>query len=189
VSDDKATNPKDQQATTRVDLSLFPDSAVAYGALAFTEGDLKYGAYNWRVAGVQTSVYIAALRRHVAKYYNGEWADPKTGVPHLANALACIAVLIDSHEQGNLNDDRPPKQSAGLYIDMEEKVAALQEKFPRRAGRYRADEADKRAFEEFQAHNPQPPQSAIDAINAGAYWDGSEWRSTAPPHFPVKAGA
>lgn len=138
MSDTKDTNPKDAAATTRLDLSLFPDSAVAYGALAFVEGDQKYGGYNWREAGVQVSVYVAALRRHVAKFYNGEWADPKTKVPHLASALACIAVLIDSFEQGNVNDDRPPEQSAGLYARFEENVAHLQSIFPRKTPRYRA---------------------------------------------------
>lgn len=138
ASETKDTNPKDAAATTRLDLSLVPDSAVAYCALAFTEGDLKYGGYNWRVAGVQTSVYIAALRRHIAKYVNGEWADPKTKVPHLANAIACLAVLIDAHEQGNLNDDRPPRQSVELYSRFEEIVGHLQTIFPRKATRHRA---------------------------------------------------
>lgn len=141
MSDHKDTNPKDAAATTRLDLTLFPDSAAAYGALAFAEGDLKYGAYNWRQAGVQASVYVAALRRHMAKWYNGEECDPKTQVPHLANALACIAVLIDAIEQGNLNDDRPPRQSSELYADFEKVVGHLQTIFPRRVGRYRAEEA------------------------------------------------
>jgi hypothetical protein len=137
--DTKDTNPKDAAATTRLDLSLVPDSAVAYLAMAFTEGDLKYGGYNWRAAGVQTSVYVAAARRHIAKFFNGEWADPKTKVPHLANALACLAVIVDSYESGNLNDDRPPSQSAKLYAQAEELVAHLQEIFPRKTARYRED--------------------------------------------------
>lgn len=137
ADDVKATNPKDAAATTRLDLSLVPDSAVAYCALAFVEGDQKYGGFNWRVAGVQTSVYVAALRRHVAKYFNGEWADPKTKVPHLANAIACLAVLIDAHETGNLNDDRPPKQKSDLYDRFQEIVGHLQTIFPRKTKRYR----------------------------------------------------
>jgi len=138
VADEKETNPKDGVATTRLDLSLFPDTAAAYGALAMTEGHCKYGGYNYRVAGVQTSVYIAALRRHISKYYNGQWADPKTGVPHLANAIACIAVLIDAHENKMLNDDRPPLSDMdGLLSKFEDKVKFLQEKFPNGPGRYR----------------------------------------------------
>jgi hypothetical protein len=138
MSDTKPTNPKDAAATTRLDLSLFPTSAVAYGALAMTEGDLKYGGYNYRDAGVCVSIYKAALDRHMAKFYNGEWADPKTKVPHLANALACVAVLIDGFEQGNVNDDRPPVQGSEIYDRFQGIVAHLQEIFPRKAARYRA---------------------------------------------------
>lgn len=128
----KPSNPKDAAATDRLDLSLFPDTAVAYGALAFTEGALKYGAYNWRVAGVSASVYVAALRRHVAKWYNGEKVDPKTGVPHLANALACIAILIDAHEVGKLIDDRPPRipNPDVMFDELRFRVRYLQGKFP-----------------------------------------------------------
>jgi len=133
----KDTNPKDAAAVARIDLSLFPPAARAYGALAMQEGDFKYGGYNYRVAGVLTSVYYAALNRHMDKYWNGEDVDPKTGVPHLANAMACLAVLIDSTEQGNLNDDRPPKQSPALYDRLEGMVAHLAQIFPRRAARYR----------------------------------------------------
>ena len=137
MADHKATNPKDGAATTRIDLSSFPSSAVAYGALAFVEGGLKYGEFNWRSAGVQSSVYISACKRHLDKWFNGEEVDPKTKVPHLANALACIAVLIDATEQQNLNDDRPPKQSVELYKRFEEIVDHLQKTFPRQAQRYR----------------------------------------------------
>lgn len=134
----KPTNPKDRAATTRLDLSLFPDTAVAYGALAMTEGDLKYGGYNYRPAGVLSSVYVAACRRHLAKWYNGEEVDPRTKVPHLANALACLAVLIDSLESGNLNDDRPPYVDvAGLINRFEGNVKHLQELFPNGPNRFR----------------------------------------------------
>lgn len=132
------TNPKDAAATTRLDLSLFPASAIAYGALGMTEGDLKYGGYNYREAGVLASIYYAALGRHMDKWFNGEDVDPKTLVPHLANAICCLAVLIDGIEQGNLNDDRPPKQNITVYDRFEKNVAHLQEIFPRRAQRFRA---------------------------------------------------
>lgn len=126
----KPTNPKDRAATDRLDLTLFPDAAKVYGAIALQEGDFKYGGYNWRDAGVKASVYRAALDRHMAKYWNGEWADPGTGVPHLANAIACLAVLIDSHEQGNLTDDRPPEQAiSGLLQRAEAHVRELRSKF------------------------------------------------------------
>ena len=123
----KDTNPKDKMAITRLDLSLFPATAIAYGALAMTEGDLKYGGYNYRTAGVKSSVYYSAANRHLDKWFNGEWADQKTGVPHLASALACVGVLIDAIECDKLNDDRPPKcDMATLFDEMEKKVIHLQ---------------------------------------------------------------
>ncbi len=133
----KDTNPKDRAATSRLDLTLFPSAAVAYGALAMTEGDLKYGGFNYRAAGVCVSVYVAACGRHLAKFYNGEECDPVTKVPHLANAIACLAVVIDSIEHGNANDDRPPKQDvAGLLARFEGNVKHLQEIFTAPPGRY-----------------------------------------------------
>lgn len=137
ISDHKETNPKDSAATARIDISLFPASAVVYGALGMAEGDLKYGGYNYRVAGVKTSVYIAACCRHLYKYYwCGEDCDPKTGVPHLGNALACLAIIVDGIEQGNIIDDRPPKQSSGLFDRAEKIMMRLMEVFPRRTNRY-----------------------------------------------------
>lgn len=137
LADSKPSNPKDAAATNRLDLSLFPSTARAYGALAMVEGDQKYGGYNYRKAGVMASIYYAAANRHMDKWYNGEDVDPKTGVPHLANALACIAVLIDGIEMDNWTDDRPPKLDvAGLLNRFEEKVGKLREIFPRRAQRF-----------------------------------------------------
>lgn len=137
ASDLKPTNPKDRAANHRLDLSLFPMTAIAYGALAMTEGDAKYGGYNYRVGGVLVSVYIAALGRHIDKYYNGEWADPKTRVPHLASAVACLAVIIDAHEAGVLKDDRPPKVDMNkLLTEAEEIVKHLHELFPNGPARY-----------------------------------------------------
>lgn len=103
-------NPKDIIGQTKLSLDLVPDSLVTYAALAFTEGALKYGRYNWRITGVRVSVYISALRRHISKYMAGEWADPDTQVPHLASALACIGIILDAQLSGKLNDDRPPTQ-------------------------------------------------------------------------------
>jgi hypothetical protein len=140
MSERKETNPKDQAATDRIDLSLFPDTAVAYGALAMTEGHLKYGGYNFRPAGVQASVYVAACRRHLAKWYNGEDVDADTKVPHLANALACIAILIDSIECKNMNDDRPPTCDLAKLMDgQREIVRHLQDMHRDGPGRFRAE--------------------------------------------------
>ncbi len=130
-NDQKPTNPKDVVSTNRLDLSIFPQTAIIYGALAMTEGLTKYSAYNYRVAGAQVMVYVSALLRHIFKYVNGQWADPKTTVPHLANAEACLAILIDGHEQGNIIDDRPPAVDVDkLLSECEAIVAHLRKTFP-----------------------------------------------------------
>lgn len=110
VNDSKPTNPKDAAAFDKAPLHLVPASFKAYTAMALAEGAMKYGSWNWRAAGVRASVYVSALQRHVDKWFNGEEFDPETGVPHLANACACLAVLIDSKTQQNMTDDRPPRQ-------------------------------------------------------------------------------
>ena len=115
--DTKDTNPKDAIGSTKLPLHLVPDSAQAYMALAFCEGATKYGAFNWRIAGVRASIYMSACRRHMAKYWNGEWADPKTGVPHLASAMACMAIILDAGIANKLTDDRPPEAPMGELID------------------------------------------------------------------------
>lgn len=104
----KPTNPKDIIGSTKIDLGNVPDSMRVHAAAAFLEGALKYGRFNWRIAGVRASIYHAALIRHVAKWWAGQDRDPVTRVRHLANALACIAIILDAEIYGKLNDDRPP---------------------------------------------------------------------------------
>lgn len=119
----KPSNPKEAIGASRLALHLIPDAAVAHLATAFFEGASKYGAYNWRVAGVRASTYVAAVRRHIGKWWNGENEDRKTRVHHLANAMACCAILLDSEVQGMLNDDRPPRQELDALM---EKLAGVQ---------------------------------------------------------------
>lgn len=126
----KATNPKDALASGRLPLDLVPDTLEIFAAMAFLEGALKYGKFNWRAAGVRASVYIAAAKRHIAKYANGEWCDPKTRVPHLASAIACLAILVDATICDRITDDRAPDAPVAQLLDSSESlVAHLKELF------------------------------------------------------------
>lgn len=131
MANSKPTNPKDRIAVNKLSMGLVPDTAIAYLALAFTEGGLKYGPYNWRTAGVRASVYDSAARRHLAKWWNGEDRDPGTNVPHLANVMACCAILLDAEVVNKLNDDRPPPipNPTKLFDDLEKQVEQLRKKF------------------------------------------------------------
>ncbi|TDT94561.1 hypothetical protein DFO45_2311 [Azorhizobium sp. AG788] len=114
---EKPTNPKDAIAGRKLPLHLVPDSVLAFASLAFAEGMLKYGANNWAAAGVRASVYLGAMKRHQAKFSGGEWADEKTGVPHLASIIACAGILLDARFRGIMIDDRPPLSPMADLID------------------------------------------------------------------------
>lgn len=114
----KPSNPKDIIGSGKLPLDLVPDSLAVFAAMGFLEGALKYGRFNWRKTGVRSSIYIAAARRHLAKWFNGEDVDPRTEVPHLASALACIGIVVDASVSDKLVDDRPPAQRGlGERID------------------------------------------------------------------------
>lgn len=116
----KQSNPKDAIGSMKLLMGLVPDSIKAHVALAFLEGALKYGRYNWRLAGVRASIYHDALDRHRAKWWNGEDADKKTRVRHLASIIACAGILLDAELCGKLEDDRPPSNAGiGEFIDGE----------------------------------------------------------------------
>ena len=102
----KPTNPKDAIGSDKLPLHLWPETATATGCLGLLEGALKYGRSNWRETGVRASIYVDALRRHVAAWFEGEDDDPDSGMPHLGHALACLAIIIDAQAAGRLNDDR-----------------------------------------------------------------------------------
>ncbi len=102
-------NPKDALGTAKAPLHLIPAPALAAMSMAFLEGREKYGQYNWRVTGVRASIYHAALLRHMLAWFDGEYVDPDSGLPHLWKAIACLAILIDADALGALEDDRPPQ--------------------------------------------------------------------------------
>jgi len=113
----KMTNPKQLVGDTKCPLALVPDTISAEVAMAFLEGALKYGRFNWRVMGVRASTYKSAAERHLAKWWNGEDRDPKTHVKHLASAMACLGILLDAAVCDQLNDDRPPAAPLGELFD------------------------------------------------------------------------
>ena len=112
--EEKQTNPKDGIATNKLPSHLVSPIVKAYQAIAHFLGNVKYGAWNFRVAGARASVYRAAVDRHLDAWWEGEEIDPTDGTPHLANALCCINILIDAKHSGGLIDDRPPSRAGEL---------------------------------------------------------------------------
>lgn len=106
----KSSNPKDLLAAgeARVPLDLIPGPALVHLALAMRDGAVKYGPYNWREEGVGARTYVAAARRHILAWLDGEENAQDSKRHHLAHAMACLAILLDAQAVGNLVDDRPP---------------------------------------------------------------------------------
>lgn len=102
----KESNPKDIVGSDKLPIHLWPTTATALGCLALMDGALKYGRTNYRAVGVRASIYYDALNRHMNAWFEGQDTDSDSGLPHLAHALACVAILVDSQAAGKLNDDR-----------------------------------------------------------------------------------
>lgn len=114
----RAINPKDAIGSTKLPLHLWPAEATALGCLGMLEGELKYGRNNMVAGeGVIASIYIAAGMRHLLAWFEGEENAPDTGTPHLANALATIAIVVKCIAQKKLIDDRnyAPLPGGQLY--------------------------------------------------------------------------
>lgn len=114
-------NPKDSIGSTKVSISKLPMIAIAHGARAMMDGAQKYGPFNWRDNAVVASIYVDAMMRHVAAWFDREENAPDSGIHHLGHALANAAILLDAQETGNLIDDRPQK---GKFAEVLSKLNA-----------------------------------------------------------------
>lgn len=125
----KPTNPKDAIGCDKIPLGLVPATAIAHQAMAHLDGALKYGAHNWRTAGVRASIYIDACKRHLDAWANGEETAKDSGVHHLGHAAACLNIILDAMECGKLVDDRPtPAPVAELHSRLNSHVKAMRAK-------------------------------------------------------------
>jgi hypothetical protein len=115
-------NPKTVLGIKKIPLHLVPPVAVAHCAMAFGDGAVKYGPYNWREKTVSSSIYVGAMKRHIDAWWDGEELSSDANVHHLGHAMACLAILLDAQSVDKLNDDRPTPGG------MSELIAALESK-------------------------------------------------------------
>lgn len=109
-------NPKQRFGDMKVPLGLFPSSALIHGAQAFADGAEKYGPYNWRDKAVEAMTYIHAAERHLRAWLDREEDASDSGNHHLGHVLACVAIILDAQEQGNLIDNRPIAGAAAKVL-------------------------------------------------------------------------
>jgi hypothetical protein len=118
-------NPKTLVGLTKPPLWLVPPVAILHMAMAFADGERKYGAYNWRKNKVSASIYLSAGDRHKKSWLDGEELAPDSLCHHLAHEMACNAILLDALATGNLIDDRPtPGNFAQLCKEMTKPLKA-----------------------------------------------------------------
>lgn len=110
-------NPKDLLGAKKAPLSLVPSSGLIHTAMAMGNGAQKYGPYNWRDKNVQAMIYVDAAMRHLISWVDGEECAQDSGVHHLGHAAACMFILLDAIENGNLVDNRPTKGRASALIE------------------------------------------------------------------------
>ena len=127
---EKDTNPKDAVGIRKAPFSTVPAEIEAELGLALLEGARKYGRHNYRVVGVRASVYYDAARRHLAAWWEGEDTDPDSGLPHLAKAMASIAVIRDAEINELCEDDRPPALRSGWIARLNELAAKIIDRYP-----------------------------------------------------------
>ncbi len=160
----KDTNPKDAIGAKKPPLSICSPIAKAHWALAQFAGMVKYGAWNWRSAGVRTSIYLDAMERHIDAYKSGEELDPIDQTHHLGNIMACAAILLDAKEAGKLTDDRPPSVSVRrAYAFVEAGMARIRALYKDSTPRHFTIADTEYENAEYQPQVPEnPSQPAYD---------------------------
>ncbi len=101
------SNPKDLLGVKKPDMTKIPAVALLWESLAMMDGGGKYGPYNWRKNKVLASIYIAAAKRHLDAWFEGQRLADDSKCHHLGHARACLGILLDAEATGNLIDDRP----------------------------------------------------------------------------------
>lgn len=161
-STSKPTNPKDAVGIRKPPSSCVPQTVMAEVGVGMLEGARKYGRHNFREVGVRASVYYDALRRHMDYWWEGEDADPDSGLSHVTKAICCLVVLRDAMLQNKLTDDRPPKADVAAHrAEMQRLVNDLFERYPQAAEAFVENHLDPHAFEP-PTFAPAPPVELTD---------------------------
>jgi len=91
------------------DFSLIPLWTLEDEAKVWMYGKNKYAAWNW-AKGMDWSVPLACLLRHLSAWQRGEEIDSESGLPHLAHAMCNLRMLVMFSKTYKEGDDRPPKE-------------------------------------------------------------------------------
>ena len=106
-------NPKHIQAMKdgKAPLEYLVDFVMTGDAYVHQGGAKKYGYRNWTIDSIKASTYIAAIRRHLKAWSEGEDLDKDSGWSHLYHIRAGCAIVLDADNVGKLIDDRDRAES------------------------------------------------------------------------------
>lgn len=119
-------NPKEAAGRAKCPMHLLSPSAMRETANALGHGAAKYGARNYRVAGVNATTYVGAILRHLTAWNDGEDLDAESGLSHIAHVSACCDILLDCAATGMLNDDRSKHPKNLSRLNLAELMAKIQ---------------------------------------------------------------
>ena len=113
-------NPKHIQAMKdgKAPLEYLVDFVMTGDAYVHQGGAIKYGYRNWTIDKIKASTYIAAIRRHLKAWSEGEDLDPDSGWSHLYHIRAGCAIVLDADNAGTLIDDRDRAESISQVKDV-----------------------------------------------------------------------
>jgi hypothetical protein len=114
-------NPKSAVARLKPGIHAIPFSALLHLGAAMADGKRKYGLANWRGNSVAASVYVDAMFRHIAAWWDAkEEVASDSLAHHLGHVMACCSIILDAQATGNLIDDRP--QVAGQWAKIVQEI-------------------------------------------------------------------
>jgi len=99
-----AQGRKDDSGKLRYD--LLPMHAEKLLATVLSHGAEKYTPRNWE-QGIAWSRVYAALRRHLAAWWQGEDVDADSKLPTIGHVLCCVVFLAEYITTHPEMDDRP----------------------------------------------------------------------------------
>jgi hypothetical protein len=86
---------------------LIPPGPLKHVAELYGRGAEKYADRNWE-KGYAWGLSFAALNRHLWAFWNGEYYDDETRIPHLASVVFHALALMEFHDKTLGTDDRAP---------------------------------------------------------------------------------
>lgn len=105
-----SANPKDvaakKEGKARLDLLEPVANRSIAAALEFGAVTKGYGVRNYVSAPIAARTYVAAIKRHVDAWLEGEDCAPDSGVHHLGHIGANVHVALAAIEAGTFLDDR-----------------------------------------------------------------------------------